>query len=95
MKPMPQRDACVDCCRLLSIAVDCCRLLSIAVDCCRLLSITTMKPAAAKVGGNQGRVAGRQRAVGFLQIVTGVFPTGKVTDRILRAPLHRRHRAIQ
>jgi len=28
-----------------------------------------MKPAAAQVGGNQGRMAGRRRAVGFLQLV--------------------------
>ena len=45
-------------------------------------SITPMKPAAAKVGGNQGRMVGRRRAVGFLQIVPGVFPTGVVTDRL-------------
>ena len=38
-----------------------------------------MKPAAAKVSGNQGRLAGRRLAVGFLQIVPGVFPTGVVT----------------
>ena len=44
--------------------------------------MTPMKPAAAKVGGNQGRMAGRRRAVGFLQIVPGVFPTGVVTDRL-------------
>ena len=45
-------------------------------------SITPIKPAAAKVGGNQGRMAGRRLAVGFLQIVPGVFPTGVVTDRL-------------
>ena len=38
-----------------------------------------MKPAAAKIGENQGRMAGRRLAVGFLQIVPGVFPTGVVT----------------
>ena len=38
-----------------------------------------MKPAAAKVGGNQGRMAGRRLAVGFLQIVPGEFPAGVVT----------------
>ena len=38
--------------------------------------------AAAKVGGNQGRMVGRRLAVGFLQIVPGVFPTGVVTDRL-------------
>jgi len=27
-------------------------------------------------------MAGRRRAVGFLQIVPGVFPTGVVTDRL-------------
>ena len=32
-------------------------------------SIIPMKHAAAKVGGNQGRMVGRRRAVGFLQIV--------------------------
>ncbi|HQL09364.1 MAG TPA: hypothetical protein PLE35_07165, partial [Lentisphaeria bacterium] len=37
--------------------------------------------AAAKVGGNQGRMAGR-RAVGFLQIVSGVFPAGVMADRL-------------
>ena len=41
-----------------------------------------MKHAAAQVGGNQGRMAGRQRAVGFLQIVPGVFPTGVITYRL-------------
>ncbi|MDD4539659.1 MAG: hypothetical protein PHT80_11645 [Lentisphaeria bacterium] len=40
-----------------------------------------MKPAAAKVSGNQGRMVGRRLAVGFRQIVPGVFPTGVVTDR--------------
>ena len=48
------------------------------------LLITPMKHAAAKVGGNQDRMAGRRRAVGFLQIVPGVFPTGVVTDRLLK-----------
>ena len=41
-----------------------------------------MKPAAAKVGGNQGRMAGRRLAVGFRQIVPGEFPAGVVTDRL-------------
>ena len=41
-----------------------------------------MKHAAAKDGGNQGRMAGRRRAVGFLHIVPGVFPTGVYTDRL-------------
>jgi hypothetical protein len=36
----------------------------------------------ARVGGNQGRMVGRRLAVGFLQIVPGVFPTGVVTDRL-------------
>jgi len=35
-----------------------------------------------KVGGNQGRMAGRRLPVGFLQIVPGVFPTGVYTDRL-------------
>ena len=43
---------------------------------------TPMKHAAAKVGGNQGRMVGRRRAVGFLQIVPSVFPTGMVNDRL-------------
>ena len=46
------------------------------------VSIAPMKPAAAKVGGNHGPIAGRRLAVGFLQIVPGVFPTGVVTDRL-------------
>ena len=33
-----------------------------------------MKPAAAKVGGNQGRMVGRRLAVGFLLIVPRCFP---------------------
>ncbi|MDQ0291681.1 hypothetical protein J3R75_003788 [Oligosphaera ethanolica] len=37
--------------------------------------------AAAKVGGNQGRMVGRRRAVSFRQIVPGVFHTGAVTDQ--------------
>jgi len=37
--------------------------------------------AAAKVGGNQGRMSGRRLAVGFLQIVPGIFPAGVVADR--------------
>ena len=41
-----------------------------------------MKPAAAKVSGNQGRMAGRRLAVGFRQIVLGEFPAGVVTDRL-------------
>ena len=59
--------------RLLSIAVDCYRLLSIAID-------YSYEPAAAKVGGNHGPMAGRRLAVVFLQIVPGVFPTGVVAD---------------
>ena len=47
------------------------------------VSIAPMKPAAAKVDGNHGPIAGRRLAVGFLQIVPGVFPTGVVTDRLL------------
>ena len=65
--------------RLLSIAVNFCRLLSIAVDYYRLLSIAvdySYETRCAKSGGNQGRMAGRRLAVGFLQIVPGVFPTG-------------------
>jgi len=46
-----------------------------AGDCLRT-SWTPMKPAAAKVGGNQGQMVGQRLAVGFLQIVLGVFPTG-------------------
>ena len=41
-----------------------------------------MKPAAAKVSGNQGRMAGRRLAVGFREIVPGVFPNEVVTDRV-------------
>ncbi|MDQ0290633.1 hypothetical protein [Oligosphaera ethanolica] len=53
---------------------------------CRMLceSIAPMKPATAKVSGNQGRMVGRRLAVGFLHIVPGVFPTGVVTDRLQR-----------
>jgi len=46
------------------------------------ISMAPMKPAAAKVGGNQSRMAGRRLAVGFLQLVPGVFPAGAVTDRL-------------
>ena len=49
--------------------------------------MTPMKPAAAKVSGNQGRMAGRRLAVGFLQIVPGEFPAGVVTDQLPRFPL--------
>ena len=41
--------------------------------------ITPMKHAAAKVGGNQDRMAGQRLTVDFVQIVPGVFPTGVVT----------------
>ena len=55
-----------------------------AGDCLRT-SWTPMKPAAAKVGGNQGQMVGQRLAVGFLQIVLGVFPTGGgLTDYVSR-----------
>ena len=38
-----------------------------------------MKPAAAKFGENQGRMVGPWLAVGFLQILPGVFPNEVVT----------------
>jgi len=43
------------------------------------LFITPMKPAAAKVGGNQGPMAGRRLAVCFRHIIPGVFPNEVVT----------------
>jgi len=57
-----------------------------------------MKPAAVKVGGNQGRMVERRLAVGFQQIVPGVFRTGGGTDRlrlgVLGAPPSRRQRRL-